>query len=796
MESDASVAVEQTEAEPDQEKAQAEAVAGYPVLPLRDVVAFPHMVVPLGVGRAASVRAIQQAKQADELLLLVTQRSPETEEPEAADLYEVGCLGRIIQTLGMPDGSLRVVVEGRTRAQVTAFTQVHPYMRAQVIPLPESEPEGPEITARMRTIVSAFEEIAKLSDDVPPEAVVTAMNLEEPGRLCDLVAAYVGVRLADKQDLLAAFSVTKRLGRLDELLTSELEILRLQHDIKQRVRVGLEESQREYFLREQMRAIQDELGDFSGSPEYQEYREKIEQANMSPEATEKAADELGRLERMPQASPEVSVIRTYLDWLVELPWQQETTDKLDVAEAQQILDEDHYGLKRVKERVVEFLAVRQLVTDVRGPILCFVGPPGVGKTSIGRSIARAMGREFIRVSLGGVRDEAEIRGHRRTYVGAMPGRIIQAIRRVGSRNPVFMIDEIDKIGADFRGDPTSALLEVLDPEQNSDFADHYLEVPFDLSRVMFITTGNYLEPVPPALKDRMEVIEFPGYIEEEKLEIARRFLVPKQRKAHGVTGKQVRFTPTGLRHLTRHYTHEAGVRNLEREIAAICRKVARQVAAGDEVAISVNRNTISEFLGPIRFRFDERRKQDQVGVATGLAFTQQGGDIISIEVSVVPGDGDLVLTGQLGEVMRESAQAAVGYARSQANAIGLAESFFTKHDIHVHVPSGAVPKEGPSAGIAIATALLSALQDRVVRSDVAMTGEVTLRGKVLPIGGIREKVLAAHRAGLRTVVLPLDNEKDITGSDDIPPEVHEDLEFIFVSDMNDVVKHGLTSAQA
>jgi ATP-dependent Lon protease len=767
------------------------AAADFPVLPLRDVVVFPHMVVPLGVGRPASVRAVQQAKQADELLVLVAQRNPEVDDPSADQLYEVGCLARVVQTLGLPDSSVRVIVEGQARVRIERFSQEHPYLRAVVEIHTEEEPAGPEVEARMRRLVSTFQEIGNLSDDVPPEAVVTALNVEQPGRLCDLVGAYVGIRLPQKQELLGILSVRQRLLRLDEMLVSELEILRLQRDIQQRVRVGLEASQREYFLREQLRAIQDELGDFSSSPEYQEYHQKIDQSHMSAEATEKAWEELTRLERMPPASPEVSVIRTYLDWLIELPWEAETSDKLDVAAAQHILDQDHYGLKRVKERVLEFLAVRQLVKDVRGPILCFIGPPGVGKTSIGRSIARAMGREFIRVSLGGVRDEAEIRGHRRTYVGAMPGRIIQTIRRVKSRNPVFMIDEIDKIGADFRGDPTSALLEVLDPEQNTAFVDHYLEVPFDLSRVMFIATGNLLEPVPPALKDRMEVIEFAGYIEEEKLEIARRYLVPKQRKGHGVNGKQVRFSVGGLRYLIRHYTHEAGVRNLEREIATVCRKVARQVAAGEDVALGVSEKTLPEVLGPVRFRLDERRETDQVGVATGLAFTQAGGDIISIEVSVVPGEGALVLTGQLGEVMRESAQAAVGYARSQADAIGLDPGFFTKHDIHVHVPSGAVPKEGPSAGVAIATALLSALRRAPVRSDVAMTGEVTLHGRVLPIGGVREKILAAHRAGIRTVILPIGNEKDVAGSDDIPATARQDLTFVYARNMAEVVERSL-----
>ncbi len=766
--------------------------AGHPshlaVLPLRDVVMFPHMVVPLGVVRERSVRALQAAKLAGEPLLAIAQISAHDDDPAPHEMFRMGTVCRAVQVLELPDGTLRVVLEGLYRARLDTYLQQDPYYRARFTPVHSAERRSLELQAMMRNVVSQFEEATNLSRSIPPEALVMCLNLEEPGRLADTVGTYLGIKTAEKQQLLETLDVRERLRLLDRLLAAELEILMLERDIHVRVHNELEDSQREHYLREQLRAIQDELGEGGGLPmDVEEYREKILAAHMSEEATERALRELERLEQMPAASPEVSVLRTYLDWLVELPWTTQTSDEIDINRAQEILDEDHYGLKKVKERVLEFLAVRQLVARARGPILCFIGPPGVGKTSIGRSIARSMGREFIRISLGGVHDEAEIRGHRRTYVAALPGRIIQALRRAKSNNPVFMIDEIDKVGADFRGDPTSALLEVLDPEQNDSFRDHYLEVPFDLSNIMFIATGNLLEPVPPALRDRMEVIEFPGYTEDEKLQIARRFLVRKQRTENGVSGKHVKFTDRGLRYLITHYTYEAGVRNLEREIASVCRKTAKRVAGGEQPAITADPTSIPGLLGPEQYHHDRRGDEDRIGVATGLSFTPQGGDIIHIEVSVVPGKGELVLTGHLGEVMKESAQAALGYARLLGQQVGFTQDHFEKHDIHVHVPSGAIPKEGPSAGIAICTALVSGLRQAPVRSNVALTGEITLHGRVLKVGGVREKVLAAHRAGITKVILPRDNERDLLDRDEIPAQVHHDITFVFVETMDQVL---------
>ena len=767
-----------------------------PVLPLRDVVMFPGLVVPLGVARAESVRAVQYAKETGEPIFAITQKYADLEDPVVEDLYGMGTVARAVQILELPDGTLRVVLEGLYRAHVEEFAQQKPYVRGVARAVDSIEYETVEIEAMMRSITSAFEEATDLSSQIPPEALVMVLNIDEPGRLADTVATYIGSKISEKQTVLETLDVGERLQRLDEMLARELSILRLERDIHARVRVEIEDTQREHYLREQLRAIQDELGDAGGmGTQVEDYRDRILRSNMSAEARERALKELDRLAQMPAASPEVSVIRTFLDWLFDLPWTTETTDQLDINKAQAILDSDHYGLKKVKERVLEFLAVRKLVDKARGPILCFIGPPGVGKTSIGRSIARSMGREFIRISLGGVHDEAEIRGHRRTYVGALPGKIIQALRRTSSNNPVFMIDEIDKVGADFRGDPTSALLEVLDPEQNDSFRDHYLEVAYDLSNIMFVATGNVLQTIPPALRDRMEIIEFPGYTEDEKLNIARKFLVAKQRREHGITGKHIKFGAKGLRHLINHYTYEAGVRNLERQIAALCRKTAKRLASDESPAISVDAAAIAEMLGAEMFRHDRRNQEDRIGVATGLSYTPQGGDIISIEVCVVPGEGELVLTGHLGEVMKESAQAAVGYARLRGRELGLDDGFFTKHDIHVHVPSGAVPKEGPSAGIAICTALMSALQQAPVRSHIAMTGETTLHGKVLPIGGVREKVLAAHRAGIRTVILPKDNEKDLADIDEIPEEVHRDIQFVYVDSAEQVLQYALAEGQ-
>lgn len=764
-----------------------------PVLPAGEVVLFPHMVFPLALLTHASIAAARQAWAEERLVIVVATRNNHEGEPAEEDLYEIGTLARTIQLLEPGDAEARLVVEGLRRVRMTQITQKQPHIRAAFEFVLDEPADGPEIEALMRAVRSMFEDAVSLSPSVPQEAIVSAAGITDPGQLADMVAAYLNLKPEQKQAVLEAANIAERLKTIESILEAELQVLRIEYEIHQRVRSAIEDSQREFYLREQLRAIQAELGEREGLyGDIEEYRKKIEASGMSEEAREKALHELDRLERMPGVSPEVSVIRTYLDWLIALPWQESTEDKLDIAEAERILDQDHYGLQKVKDRVLEFLAVHQLVDRAKGPILCFIGPPGVGKTSIGRSIARAMGRKFIRISLGGVRDEAEIRGHRRTYVGAMPGRIIQTIRRVGSNNPVFMIDEIDKIGLDFRGDPASALLEVLDPEQNDSFQDHYLEVPFDLSSVFFIATGNYTDPIPPALLDRMEIIEFPGYIEEEKLQIAKHFLVRKQRREHGLTSRHVRFRDTALRALIRHYTAEAGVRELERQIAAVCRKVARRVASGQEAALTVNKATLAALLGPPRYRREEFILADRVGVANGLAFTYDGGDVIAIEVAVVDGEGNISLTGHLGEVMKESAQAAVGYARYRAHELGLSGDYFSRHDIHVHVPSGAVPKEGPSAGIAIATALISALTGRKTRGDVAMTGEVTLHGRVLRVGGVREKVLAAHRAGMKAVIMPVDNRPDLSELSDTETKVREDLHFYFVSDMEEVLKVALS----
>ncbi len=766
-----------------------------PVLPVRDMVVFPDTVVPLIFGRERSLRALRRARTEDALGLFVAQRDPEEEDPTPDRLFQVGTVGRCLQVLELPDGTLRAIIEGVARARIVEFTQFDPYIEAEITPLYEVEaPSGPYVEALRRRVLDQFDEATELSRRIPPEALVTAMNVDDIGRLADIVASCLDLDLEERQRLLEEPDHVARLERVGHALQEELRILWLEEEMRERVEEEMDNSQREYYLREHLRAIQDELGQAEGAfGDAREYRERLESAHLPEPAHLAAMEEIERLERMPLASPEVSVLRTYLDWLLGLPWSESTQDQLDLDAAARILDEDHYGLAKAKERILEFLAVRRLVQDAKGPILCFAGPPGVGKTSIGQSIARAMGRKFIRVSLGGVHDEAEIRGHRRTYIGAMPGRIIQALRRVGSNNPVFMIDEVDKIGADFRGDPSSALLEALDPEQNFAFSDHYLEVPFDLSRVLFIATGNVLDTVPPALRDRLEVIDFPGYIEDEKLHIARDFLVPKQRTAHGLTGAHVRFHTSGLRELIEHYTHEAGVRNLEREVAAICRKVARKVAAGSDEKVQVTDETVAEMLGPRRFVRDAARREAAVGVATGLSYTEAGGDITLIEVGVVEGEGELLLTGQLGAVMKESAQAALSFVRRVAGPIGLPEGFFGKHDIHVHVPAGAIPKEGPSAGIAIATALYSALSERPVRPDVAMTGEITLHGRVLPIGGVREKVLAAHRAGMKIVVLPEDNRADMSDRDQFPTEVFDDLQFVYVGAMSEVLDVALVA---
>ncbi len=759
-----------------------------PVLPLKGTVVLPSMVVPLGVGRPKSLAALEAALAGARVLLLVAQKKDDEENPEPSGLYRMGTICRILQVGKQPDGTVQVVVEGIVRGAIVEFTQTAPYFQVRIEQRPDPTEKPLEIEALMRGVTSQFERYARLSRSIPPEAFMLVMSAEEPGRLGDLVAQHLQLKVEERQRVLEA-SPRERLEMLSGVLTKEINILELERKIQNRVRKQMEKSQREYFLKEQMKAIQQELGEKDErTAEVDEYRKKIEDANLPEKVKEKALEELGRLEKMPPMVAEAVVVRTYLDWILALPWSTRTEDRIDIKAARAILDEDHYGLDKAKDRVVEYLAVRKLAPDSKAPILCFVGPPGTGKTSLGKSIARALGRKFVRVSLGGVRDEAEIRGHRRTYVGALPGRIIQGMRTAGSRNPVFMLDEIDNLGMDFRGDPSAALLEALDPEQNNAFSDHYLELPFDLREVMFITTANVLDTVPPALRDRLEVIRFSGYIEEEKLHIATQFLIPKQLKENGLRPEHVAFTEEALRHVVREYTREAGVRNLEREIATICRKVAREVAEGEATSVKVTTQNVHKFLGPPKFRYGLAEKEDEVGAATGLVYTEQGGDIVTVEATLLRGEGKLSLTGQLGDVMKESAQAALSYVRARARRLGVDDTFVSRYDVHVHVPAGAVPKDGPSAGITMATALASALTGRPVRKDVAMTGEITLRGKVLPVGGVKEKVIAGHRAGIKTIILPKDNEKDLH---EIPANVRKKLRFVFVEHMDQVLEEAL-----
>ncbi|MBN1460487.1 MAG: endopeptidase La [Armatimonadetes bacterium] len=763
--------------------------AEVPVLPTRGAVIYPFLVVPLFVGRPRSIKALEAAMKEDRRIALLAQRNVNVDDPGAEDLYQVGTIGEIVQTLPLPDGTVRVMIEGSGRITVGEYEQTEPFLSAHIDLLPEVEQPGVETEALVRNVIGQFERLINLGKNIPAEALESARRMSDPGRLADLIAYYAQIAVEVKQQILEAADQRKRLEILAGVLNREIEILEVERKISSRVKQELEESQKEYYLREKMKAIQQELGERDErTGEIEELRERVKEAKMPEDVEERALKEIDRLERMPPASPEVVVVRTYLDWLIAMPWQKRSDEKLDIVQAERILNEDHYGLKKVKERVLEFLAVRKLNPDIKGPILCFIGPPGVGKTSIGKSIARATGREFVRISLGGVRDEGEIRGHRRTYVGALPGRIVQGLKTAGTRNPVFMMDEVDKIGVDFRGDPASALLEVLDPEQNDSFSDHYLEVPLDLSEVMFITTGNLRDPIPPALKDRMEVIEFPGYIEDEKLKIAQLFLVPKQLKNHGLTQKQLRFTEAGLRAVVREYTREAGVRNLEREVASISRKVAKGIAQEKIKSARLTGKSVRNYLGPPRFRFGVAEKEDEIGVVTGLGWTEFGGDILSIEATLMKGKGSLQLTGHLGDVMQESGRAALSYARARAEDLGIDPDFYRVTDVHVHVPQGQIPKDGPSAGITMGAALISALTGRPAYRNVAMTGEITLRGKVLPVGGIKEKVLAAHRAGIKTIILPEENKKDL---EEIPKNVQEDLKFRFVSEMGEVIKYAL-----
>jgi len=761
-----------------------------PLLPRRRGFLFPNTAGPILVGRRTSVRAVEEASQRDLPIAVVTQCDPTLSTIRLEDIYPIATEAVINRTLKLPDGTTQVWAQGQRRLRVDSIIGDDPFYVARVTPIDEVEEQTIATEALMRAVLALFEKCVRLSPTLPEDAYVMALNIGKAGWLADFIASTLELEDGEAQTLVATFNPVERLQRVSIILARELDVLELQTKIHSQVQEEVDKSQREYFLREQLKAIQKELGENDPQVrEVAEMRERIDSAAMPEEAAKRAGDELHRLEQMPVAAPEVGVIRTYLDWLVNLPWTRETEDNLNLANAATVLDRNHYGLHRVKERVLEYMAVRQLAKEhQRAPILCFVGPPGVGKTSLGRSIAEALGRRFVRISLGGIRDEAEIRGHRRTYVGAMPGRVLQVMRNAGTVNPVFMLDEIDKVGTDFRGDPSAALLEALDPEQNRAFSDHYLDVPYDLSHVLFLTTANLLDPVIPALRDRLEVIELAGYIEDEKLHIAERFLVPKQLIESGLDGCHLTFSRGALTRIIREYTHEAGVRNLEREIAGICRKVARQVAEGVQRAVHVNSASLPRFLGPQKFFWGIAEERDEVGVATGVARTEMGGDVLGVEVTLMPGKGGLILTGQLGEVMRESAQAALSFARSRAADFGIAPNSFEKQDIHVHVPAGAQPKEGPSAGITIATALISALARRPVNREVAMTGEITLRGRVLPVGGLKEKVLAAHRAGIKTFVLPAKNRKDL---EEVPMGVRRELHFIFADEMNDVLNVAL-----
>ncbi len=768
-----------------------------PLLPVRDVVVYPFMILPLFVGREKSVRAVDESLSRDRLILLVAQRDAEKEDPGVDEIHSVGTVAMIMRMLKMPDGRVKVLVQGLTRARVLGIERRDPYFEARIAEIHEAEgvTSAIEVEALIRSVKELVSKSVTLGKQIAPDVVVIVSNLDHPGRLADLVASHLDLKIEQAQEVLDLFDPIQRLKKIGELLSKEIELLEVQQRIQSQAREGMDKTHREYYLREQMKAIQKELGETDDrGQELQELEQKIKKAKMPAEIESEAKAQLGRLSRMHPDAAEASVIRTYLDWLIELPWSRQTKDKLSIKQASKILDEDHYNLEKVKERILEYLAVRKLKKKMKGPILCFVGPPGVGKTSLGRSIARAMGRKFVRISLGGVRDEAEIRGHRRTYIGALPGRIVQGIKQAGSNNPVFMIDEVDKVGTDFRGDPSSALLEVLDPEQNFSFSDHYLGVPFDLSNVMFICTANLADPIISALRDRLEIIDISGYTEEEKLHIAKRYLIPRQYQEHGIDGKRLLITDEAILKIIDEYTREAGLRNLEREIARVCRKVAREVAEGKRGQTRATATVLQRYLGAPKFLPDPEQETDEVGVATGLAWTQAGGDIIYIECSILRGKGNLSLTGHLGEVMKESAQAALSYARSRAADLGIKDDVFTKCDIHIHVPAGAIPKDGPSAGITMATALLSALTKVPVRWDVAMTGEITLRGKVLPVGGIKEKVLAARRMGIHTVLIPARNDKDVK---ELPANVKRGMEFILVDHMDRVLEGALaTQARA
>jgi ATP-dependent Lon protease len=759
-----------------------------PILPLRETVTYPDTLTPLAVGQERSIKLVNDVLSGNRMLAMVASKDPENEAPGRGDLYGVGVAGTVARMMKVPDGTLRILVQGSERIRILDYVTEEPYLVARIEAMPDVIEQSTELEALTRNVQSTFSEIIEAIPYLPEELQLAVANLDDPSALSHLISGALRISTEEKQELLEAVDVTRRLRRLSEILTRELEVVQLGSKIQSQVESEIDKGQREYFLRQQLKAIQEELGEGDEQQaEVNELRQRLEEAGLPEEAKQQAERELGRLEKLPPIAAEYGVIRTYLEWMVDLPWSKETEDNLDIGHAREVLDDDHYDLEEVKDRILEYLAVRKLNPESPGPILCFVGPPGVGKTSLGRSIARALGREFERISVGGVRDEAEIRGHRRTYIGALPGTIIRALRDAGTRNPVFMIDEIDKMGADFRGDPSSAMLEVLDPAQNSTFRDHYLDLPFDLSDVLFIATANILDPVPPALQDRMEVINLAGYTVDEKLHIAKRYLVPRQLAANGLKASQIEIADPALTAIIDEYTREAGVRNLERQIGTICRKVARQIAEGKaDGKMKISAKRARELLGKRRFFAEQRRRTKDPGVATGLAWTPVGGEVLFVEANAVPGSGKLTITGQLGDVMRESAQAALSLVRGHAKEVApdLPNDWFANHDIHVHVPAGAVPKDGPSAGIAMATALASMVSSRPVRNDVAMTGEVTLTGQVLPIGGLKEKSLAAQRAGIKQVLVPDRNQGDV---EEIPERERAGLDFVYVDDIKDAL---------
>ncbi|MBI2058616.1 MAG: endopeptidase La [Nitrospirae bacterium] len=768
-----------------------------PLLPLRDIVVFPYMVVPLFVGRQKSINALDDAVQKGREILLATQRSAKTDDPKPEDIHKMGTIATVLQLLRLPDGTIKALVEGKRRGKVAKFLPSEPHFLIEVEEVFDAVQPGTDTEALIRGVLTAFENYHKLNRKLSPEMLQSVSSITEPGRLADTLAAHMTLKIENKQKVLDLEDPTERLEHVLGLLQAELEILQAERRIRARVKKQMEKTQKEYYLTEQLKAIQKELGQKDEfHVEIEELEEKSKKKKLSKEGREKVDKEIKKLKMMSPMSAEATVVRNYVDWIISLPWEEYADEKLDIQEAEKILDEDHYGLNKVKERILEYLAVQNLVKKqtgspkMKGPILCLVGPPGVGKTSLAKSIARSTGRKFVKISLGGVRDEAEIRGHRRTYIGALPGKVVQGMKKAGQSNPVFLLDEIDKMSMDFRGDPSAALMEVLDPEQNNAFSDHYLDLDYDLSRVMFITTANILHGIPVPLQDRLEVLRMPGYTEDEKLHIAKQFLIPKQRKENGLKEENIEITNGGTLAVIRKYTREAGVRNLEREIATLCRKVAKEVMKkkDDSVKIVVSGSSIPKYLGVARFKLTMTEDENQIGICNGLAWTEFGGELLTTEVTTMPGKGKLIITGKLGEVMQESAQAAMSYVRSRAGRLGLDKEFYQKLDIHVHVPEGAVPKDGPSAGVTMATSIVSALTRRVIRKDVAMTGEITLRGRVLPIGGLKEKLLAAHRAQIKKVIVPKENEKDLK---DIPTNITKAFELVLVDNMDQVLEHAI-----